>query len=164
MNLFPWLLWLHGFGAIVALVPIFAFPLIGSMGGKEPIHANFAMRIAEKIERGITIPLAIVQGITGVGLLLVSGRDLSSPGNYWLSLAIILYAIALIFAIFVQTPRIEVVVHMTSTPPPPPAPGEAPAGPPPALMAAVKAVQQGGQLLTVLVVAIIFLMVLKPGS
>ncbi len=76
MSLFPWLLWLHIFGAIIAFGPTFAFPLIGSMGGKEPMHANFAMRITEKIERGITIPLAIVQGITGLGLLLVSGRNL----------------------------------------------------------------------------------------
>ncbi len=164
MSWFPWLLWLHIFGAVVAFGPSFAFPIIGSMGGKEPMHANFAMRITEKIERGITIPLAIVQGITGVGLLLVSGRNLSVSTNYWLGVAIVLYVIALVFAIFVQTKRIETVVHMTSTPPPPPVPGSAPAGPPAALLAAVKATQQGGMILTVLIVAIIFLMVVKPGG
>ena len=164
MNLFPWLLWLHIFGAIVAFGPTFAFPLIGSMGGKEPMHANFATRLTEKIERGITIPLAVIQGVTGLGLLLVSGRNLTDPKDYWLGVGIVLYAIALGFAIFVQTKRIEAVVHMTSTPPPPPAPGAAPSGPPPALLAAIKSVQQGGMLLTVLVVTIIFLMVLKPGS
>lgn len=164
MNLFPWLLWLHIFGAIVAFGPTFAFPLIGGMGGKESMHANFATRIIEKIERGMTLPLAVVQGITGLGLLLVSRRNLTEPTNYWLGLGIVLYAIALAFAIFVQTKRIETAVHMTSTPPPAPTPGAAPAGPPPALLAAVKAVQQGGMILTVLVVTIIFLMVLKPGS
>lgn len=164
MNLFPWLLWLHIFGAIVAFGPTFVFPLIGGMGGKEPMHANFATRISEKIERGIVIPLAIVQGVTGVGLILVSGRNLSESSNYWLSVAIVLYAIALYFAIFVQLKRVEKVIHMTSTPPPPPAAGEAPSGPPPAILAAVKAVQQGGMLLTVLIVTIIFLMVIKPGS
>lgn len=164
MNLFPWLLWLHIFGAIVAFGPTFAFSIIGGMGGKEPMHANFANRVTEKIERGIVIPLAIVQGVTGVGLILVSGRNLTESNNYWLGVAIVLYAIALSFAIFVQVKRIEAVVHMTSTPPPAPAPGAAPAGPPPALMAAVKAVQQGGMLLTVLIVTIIFLMVVKPGS
>lgn len=161
VNWFPWLLWLHIFGAIVAFGPTFAFPLIGGMGGKEPMHANFATRITEKIERGITIPLAIVQGVTGVGLLLVSGRNLSDKANYWLGIAIVLYAIALSFAIFVQLKRVEAVIHMTSTPPPP-APGAAPSGPPPALMAAVKKVRQGGTFLTVLIVTIIFLMVIKP--
>ncbi|MBI2776595.1 MAG: DUF2269 family protein [Chloroflexi bacterium] len=162
MNWFPWLLWLHIFGAIVAFGPTFAFPLIGGMGGKEPMHANFATRITEKIERGITIPLAILQGVTGVGLLLVSGRNLSDKANYWLGIAIVLYAIALSFAIFVQLKRVETVIHMTSTPPPAPAPGAAPSGPPPALMAAVKKVRQGGLVLTVLIVTIIFLMVIKP--
>ena len=60
MDLFPWLLWLHIFGAIVAFGPTFAFPLIGGMGGNEPMHANFARRITGKIEGGITIPLAVV--------------------------------------------------------------------------------------------------------
>lgn len=164
MNLFPWFLWLHIFGAIVAFGPSFAFPIIGGMGGKEPMHANFAIRVTEKIERGITIPLAIVQGITGLGLLLISGRNLTVSTNYWLAVGIVLYAIALSFAIFVQTKRVETVVHMTSTPPPPPAPGATPAGPPAALLAAVKAAQQGGMILMVLIVSIIFLMVLKPGS
>lgn len=164
MDLFPWFLWLHIFGAIIAFGPTFAFPLIGRMGGSEPMHANFALRITEKIERGITIPLAVVQGITGLGLLILSGRNLAQSTNYWLSVAIILYVIALSYSIFVQMKRIEAVIHMTSSPPPPSTSGAAPSGPPPALTAAVKSVQQGGMFLTVLVVVIIFLMVLKPGA
>ena len=164
MDLFPWILWLHIFGAVVAFGPTFALPLIGAMGGKEPMYANFATRIIDKIERGIVLPLAVVQGITGLALLLLSGRDLTISTNYWLSVAIVLYVIALSFSYFVQVKRVETVIHMTSTPPPPPAPGAAPAGPPPALAAAVKAIQQGGMLLTALIVSIIFLMVVKPGG
>jgi hypothetical protein len=163
MSWFPWLLWLHIFGAIIAFGPTFTFPLIGSMGGKEPMHANFAVRVTEKIERGITIPLAILQGITGLGLLLVSGRNLTISTNYWLGIAIVLYIITLTFAIFVQPKRVGTLVRMTATPPPPPAPGAAPAGPPPALVAAGKAVQQGGMFLTVMIVVIIVLMIVKPG-
>ena len=164
MDLFPWILWLHILGAIVAFGPTFAFSLIGGMGGKEPMHANFATRITDRIERGIVLPLAVVQGITGLALLLISGRDLTISTNYWLSVAIVLYVIALGFSYFVQVKRVDTVIHMTSTPPPPPAPGAAPSGPPPALLAAVKAIQQGGVLLTVLIVSIIFLMVVKPGG
>ena len=40
---------LHIGGAIVAFGPTFAFPLIGSMGAAEPQHANFALRINERI-------------------------------------------------------------------------------------------------------------------
>ncbi len=162
MELFPWLLWLHIFGAIAAFGPTFVFPLIGGMGGKEPMHSNFAIRIVEKIERGVALPLIVVQGVTGVGLLLLSGRNLSEPGNYWLGASIVLYALGLTFSILVQTKRIGHVVALTSSPPPPPAPGAAPSGPPPEVLAAVKAVDQGGLLLTVIAVTIIFLMVLKP--
>jgi len=164
MSWFPWLLWLHIFGAIVAFGPAFAFPIIGSMGGKEPMHGNFALRVTEKISHGIIFPLAVVQGITGLGLVLVSGRNLLDSKNLWLDLAIILWASALAFSYFVQTPRVTKMIEMTSTPPPPPAPGAAPAGPPPAMMAAARSIQQGGMVLTVLIVTIVFLMVIKPLS
>ena len=164
MSWFPWLLWLHIFGAIVAFGPTFAFPIIGAMGGKEPMHANFAVRVTHRISGRITEPLAVFQGITGVGLLLATDRlsHLFEQTNYWLVLGIVLYVFALTFAIFVQTPRTAKLIEMTSTPPPPPASGTAPSGPPPAIMAAVKSVQQGGIVLTVLIVSIIFLMVIKP--
>ena len=38
------LLFLHIGGAIVAFGPTFAFPILGPMAGKEPQHANFALR------------------------------------------------------------------------------------------------------------------------
>ena len=163
MNWFPWLLWLHIFGAIIACGPIFTFPLIASMGAKEPMYANFATRISERISHGITIPLAVVQGITGLALLWVSGRDLTASTNYWLDVAIVLYVVALGFSYFVQARRVGTIVEMTMTPPPPPPPGQAPSGPPPALMALISQVRRGGMFLTALIVTIIFLMVIKPG-
>jgi hypothetical protein len=161
MSWFPWLLWLHIFGAIVAFGPIFAFPLIRRLGARDPAHANFGLRVAAAINHGITLPLAVVQGITGLGLLIVSGRDLTFSGNYWLDVAIVLYLTALAFSYFVQAKRVAIVIELTATPPPA---GGAPAGPPAALVAAGRAAGQGGTFLTVLITAIIFLMVVKPGS
>jgi uncharacterized membrane protein len=151
-------------GAIVAFGPTFAFPLIGSMGGKEPMHANFATRASLRIEERITVPLAIVQAITGIGLIWFAGINLLAA--HWLLLAIVLYVIALGFATMVQTKSLERVIEMTTMPaggPPAggPPPG-APAGPPPGLREAVQRVQRGGMLLTVLIVSIVFLMVVKP--
>ena len=45
-GLFPYLLFLHVLGAIVAFGPTFAFPFIGALGGAEPQHANFATRVS----------------------------------------------------------------------------------------------------------------------
>jgi hypothetical protein len=155
--LFPYILFLHVLGAIAAFGPAFAFPIVGAMGGKEPQHSNFATRVSASISDRLVIPLAVVQGITGVLLILISGRDLTDPTNRWLLLAIVLYAIALGYAYFVQRRHVRTVIELTSTPPPPDA-----KGPPPGLMDEVRTVQRGGMLLTVLIVAIVFCMVVKP--
>jgi uncharacterized membrane protein len=160
MSLFTILLFLHVLGAIIAFGPTFSFAIIGAMGGKEPMHANFATRVTEAISHRVVWRLALVQGVTGVALILVSGVDLTTAR--WLDLGIVLYVIALGFSYFVQTPHVRQVIEMTSTPPPPPAPGAAPSGPPPALLALIKSVQQGGMILGLLIVAIVFLMVTKP--
>lgn len=160
MSLFAFLLFLHVIGAIVAFGPSFSFAIIGAMGGREPMHANFATRVTEAISRRVLFPLALVQGITGVGLILTSSVDVTKA--LWLDLGIVLWVIALGFSYFVQTPHVRQIIEMTKNPPPPPAPGAAPSGPPPALLALIKSVQQGGMILGLLIVVIVFLMVVKP--
>ncbi|HJP89088.1 MAG TPA: DUF2269 family protein [Candidatus Limnocylindrales bacterium] len=160
MSLLAIILFLHVLGAIVAFGPSFlAFPAIGAMGGKEPMHGNFALRVSETIAKRVW-PLALIQGVTGVLLILVGGFDLTKA--IWLDVAIVLYLGALAFSYFRQTPTLHKLIEMSSTPPPPPAPGTAPSGPPPAFMALVKQLQQGGMILGLLVVVIVFLMVTKP--
>lgn len=160
MSLFAFLLFLHVLGAIAAFGAGFtAFPVIGAMGGSEPIHGNFALRASKAISRRIW-PLAILQGVTGVALIVVKNVDLTKA--LWLDVAIALYVGALAFSYFRQTPALVKLVEMTATPPPPPPAGAAPAGPPPAMLALIKQVQQGGMILALLVVVIVFLMVTKP--
>jgi uncharacterized membrane protein len=154
------LVFLHVMGAIVAFGPTFAFPIIGAMGGREPQHVNFALRVSERIELRMVVPLAIVQGITGLLIVWRGNYDLTKP---WLALGIILYLVALSVAIFVATPNIKKLIELTSAPPPPPAPGAPPpSGPPPHVAALVKKQQQTGMILAVLLVAIVFLMAAKP--
>jgi hypothetical protein len=153
--LFPWVLFAHVLGAIIAFGPTFAFALIGSMGGAEPQHANFATRVSARISERLVIPLAIVQGVTGVVLIIVSGRNLLT--SYWLLVGIVLYAFALYYSLYVQKKHVSKVIELTSAPPSPGA-----SGPPPELMAEVKAVQRGGMILGITIVIIVFLMVVKP--
>jgi len=149
-------LFLHVMGAIIAFGPAFsAFPVIGAMAGKEPQHANFAARVNEAISHTRVTPLAIFQGFTGLALILLTG--LNPFSQLWLGLGIVLYLIAISYALAVQTPVSKRIVELTSTPPPPGA-----SGPPPELMAAVKRAQQGGMLLAGLVFVIVILMVTKP--
>jgi uncharacterized membrane protein len=155
MTLLPWLLLLHVFGAIVAFGPVYAFPIIGGMGGKEPQHANFATRVSEAISEQRVFPLAVFQGITGVALILVTGINfLATP---WLLIGIVLYLITISYNFFIQTPTVKKVIEMTSTPPPPGV-----SGPPPELLALIRRIQRGGMFSGLMIVLIVFLMVVKP--
>jgi uncharacterized membrane protein len=161
--MFQLFLFLHVLGAIAVFGPTFVFPLIASQAQKSPQNGPFAAALSEFIERRLVLPGAVVQGVTGVALILISGRDLTAPANRWLVGGIILYLIAILFAAFVQARNAEKMVHLTSGGPPPgPPPAGAPAGPPPEIVATGKKLQQGGMLLTVLIVLIVLLMVTKP--
>jgi hypothetical protein len=155
--LLPYLLFLHVLGAIVAFGPSFAFPIIGAMGGSEPMHGNFATRVSHSVSARLVYPIGITLPITGALLILVTGRDLGARDNWWLGIAIVLYIVAYGYSFFFQRKTIERIIELTSAPPPPGA-----TGPPPELPPLVTRIQRGGLVLTVLLVLIIFLMVVKP--
>ncbi len=157
-------LFLHVLGAIAVFGPTFAFPLISRQAGAAPQHGHFAAVVMDLIERRIVIPGAIVQGITGVALILIIGADLSTAAYRWLIAAIVLYLIAVGYAILVQAPAAAKMVELTAGGPPAGAPpAGAPAGPPPEIAATAQKLSRGGMLLTVLIVLIVALMVTKPG-
>ena len=155
--LFPWLLFLHVLGAIVAFGPTFAFSIVGAMGGAEPQHANFATRITDAITSKRVLPVGFSLPITGLAMLAVVGVNPLERDRWWLALGIVLYLIVYGYGFFVQHPLVERIVQMTSSPPPPGA-----SGPPPELMALIRRVQLGGMGMGLLIVAIVFLMVVKP--
>jgi uncharacterized membrane protein len=156
-QLFPYLLFLHVLGAILAFGPTFAFSIMGAMAGKEPQHANFSARQTAAISNRLVYPLVIFQGITGF-LLIASGKiDMTS--RVWLQISIVLYLIAVVYGLTIQRNALHHLIEMTSTPPPA---GTPPGPPPPELLATVKRVQRGGMLLGILIVVIVFLMVVKP--
>lgn len=157
-SLIPYFLFLHVFGAILAFGPTYAYSIMGSMAGKEPQHANFSSRQVEAIGNRLVYPLAIFQGITGV--LLIIAAKIEPQKQPWLVAGIILYLIAITYALTVQRNALHHLIALTSTPPPP---GTPPGPPPPEVLSTVKKIQRGGILLGVLVVVIVFLMVVKPG-
>jgi hypothetical protein len=156
---------LHVLGAIAVFGPTFAFPLIARQAAAAPQHGNFAAVVMDLIERRVVIPGAIVQGLTGVALILTIGADLTTPAWRWLIGGIALYLIAIAFAIFVQAPASERMVKLTAGGPPAGAtPAGAPAGPPPEIAATAQRLQRGGMFLSVLIVLIVILMVTKPAG
>ena len=154
--LFPWLLFLHVLGAIVAFGPTFAFPILGGMGGREREHANFATRVSLTVSRQLVVPIALTMPVTGAAMILVAGIDLSARANWWLGIAIVLYAIAITIAVANNVPASARIVELTSASP-------QPGGGPPAELAGLRnRVVRGGMINSVLIVVIVLLMVVKP--
>jgi uncharacterized membrane protein len=163
LNFLPWLLFAHVLGAIIAFGASFgALPILGAMGGREPMHGNFAVRVSKAVSDRVILPFAVLQGITGVGLIYALGLDLLN--TRWLLVGIVLYLIALGYSIFVQLPAARRMIEMTSGGPPTgPAPAGPPAGgPPPELLATAASLRRGGMILAGLIAVIVFLMVMKP--
>ena len=67
-GLVPILLPIHVITAIVAFGPNFAMPIIARMAAQEPQHGLFALRLTDRIERRLVLPLALTMPISG-GLL-----------------------------------------------------------------------------------------------
>ncbi len=153
-SLVPYLLFLHVMGAILAFGPTFAYSIMGAMAGREPQHANFSSRQVAAIGNALVYPLAIIQGITGVLLIVAASIDVRAAP--WLAIGIVLYAITLTFALTVQRNALRRLIELTSTPPPP---GTAPS---PEIATTVRKVQRGGIFTGVMIVVIVFLMVVKP--
>jgi hypothetical protein len=148
----PFFLFLHVMGAILAFGPTFAFSVMGAMAGKEPQHANFSARQVAAISNRLVYPLAI--------FLLIIALQIEPQKQAWLTAGIVLYLIAIVYALTVQRNALHHLIELTSTPPPP---GTPPGPPPPELLATVKRIQRGGIFLGLLIVTIVFLMVAKPG-
>src|SRR3954451_11839837 len=150
----------HILSVLVAFGPVFAFPLIAAQSQKDPVHGRFGAEIIDLIERKITLRIAWVVAVFGIGLIFTAHVDFfSSP---WILIAVVLYIAAYAFAGFVQAKNsarmVELLKGMPAGPPPrgPPPPAE--------IVALGKKLQYGGMYLTLSIVAIVVLMVWKPGA
>jgi hypothetical protein len=77
-------LFLHVMGAIVVFGPTFRLPDHREPGPEEPADGAFAAALSDLIERRIVIPGAIVQGITGLALILILGvNPLTDAAYHW---------------------------------------------------------------------------------
>ncbi len=152
-------LFLHVMGAIAAFGPSFVLPIIASQARKMPSGALFGLKLTDVVERRLIIPLGLFQALTGIGLIWTVGFDLTA--THWLSAGIILYVIAIVFAILVQARTIESMIHLVESAPPR-APGTPPGPPPPAFVALAGRAQNGGIFLSVLLVLIVYFMTIKP--
>ena len=150
------LLFLHVGGAILAFGPLYSLMLLRPMAIAEPAHANFAIRYQRRVGSRLIIPLAVLQGITGLLIVWRVGFELLTRG--WLIVAIVLYLIALAIAFAVVLPSSRRLDELTSGP----RPEGAPPGPPPEFVIVARRARMASMANATLVLVIVFLMVTKP--
>jgi hypothetical protein len=153
-------LFLHVMGAIAAFGPSFVMPFIASQSRKMPSGTLFGLKLSDVIERRLIIPLGLFQAVTGIGLILTV-TDIDMGAAHWLAAGIVLYVIAISFAIFVQARTVERMIAVVEAMPAP-TPGTPPGPPPAEFLALGKRAQRGGMFISVLLVVIVFFMAVKP--
>jgi len=156
---FTILLILHVSGAIIGLGPSFAFSIIGPAIGKQesPAASLALMKIMEKIERALVLPILIFVQLT-TGVLLIFNRGLNhnffSSHRAWLVAGIGIYVVAMVISLGVNVPATGKLIHMAES-------GQANT---PEFGRLVNLTQRMGPILTVLALAIMVLMIWKPGG
>jgi uncharacterized membrane protein len=111
-QLVPILLPIHILTAIVAFGPNFVMPIIAGMAAKEPQHGLFALRLTDRIERRVVIPLGLTMPISGGLLVWSEGIDLLA--THWLLLAIGLYVVAMTYALGVQIRVVDRMIEIAT--------------------------------------------------
>jgi uncharacterized membrane protein len=109
-GLVPILLPIHVITAIVAFGPNFAMPIIARMAAQEPQHGLFALRLTERLERRLVIPLALTMPISGGALAIAEG--INPLVTHWLAAGIVLYIVAMTYAIGVQVRVVERMIEI----------------------------------------------------
>jgi Predicted integral membrane protein (DUF2269) len=158
---FVFWLTLHILLVIVAFGPTFAFGIITGLASKEPMHMPFVLRYIETVSERMTIPLAVVIPVTGVGLIFSAPGEINLWKSEWLIIALILYTAAFFYSLLVQLPIERRLLKLISNMPPGPPPT---GGPPPEIAAMAKRLQMGGIFLSLMIVTILILMVWRPGN
>jgi hypothetical protein len=165
LNWFLLWLYLHITGAVIAFGPTFTFALFGAMVAKEPMHGSFALRLQERITRGIVVPVALTMLVSGIGLLVTA--HISLVKTPYMIVAVVLYVSAVSIGIGILIPTAQKMIAIMEAMPkpsgPPPA-AIAPAGPPPELAALIARGRGFGMVNSVLILVILFLMIVKPGG
>lgn len=115
-DLVPIFLTIHILTAVVAFGPNFAMPLIARMAAQEPQHGLFALRLTDRIEKRLVVPLALTMPISGS--LLALGEGINPLVSHWLLGGIVLYVVTMSYALGVQVRTvdrmIEIATHMTA--------------------------------------------------
>ena len=173
--IFPYLLFLHIAGMILAFGPTYAYGFYAGLAEKEPMHRSFDARARADVTRRLTVPATLSMLVTGALMIAVVGYPWLDRSSQWLQLGIALYLGAILYNVLVTRPMGARVAELgremaarresaaaAGAAGGPGDPSAAPVAPPPEMAALIHGLRRDGKAMGVLVMIVVFLMVVKP--
>ncbi|MBX3031240.1 MAG: DUF2269 family protein [Chloroflexi bacterium] len=161
--LFPWLLFAHVLGVVLAFGPTYAFGTYAGLAAREGGPArSFNDRARTLVNRRMVMPGTLLVLVTGFLLIWSVNYPWSSPSARWLQLSIVLYLGMIAYNLTISRRRQmrigELMARARAA-----APADGPPPPPsPEVQDLIHKVRRDGKAMGVIVILILFLMVVKP--
>ncbi|MFN8518545.1 MAG: DUF2269 family protein [Chloroflexota bacterium] len=160
--LYPWLLFAHVLGAVLAFGPTYAYGTYANLAAQEggAVRA-FNDRARTLVNTRMVMPGTLVVLISGVLMIWALGYPWTSPSARWLQVSIVLFVGMIAYNMVTSRRRqVRLAALLAEARAAAPA-GTAPA-PTPEMLGIIKAIRRDGKAMGVIVIVILFLMVVKP--
>jgi uncharacterized membrane protein len=161
--LYPWLLFAHVLGAVLAFGPTYAYGTYAGLAAQEGGAArSFNDKARSLVNRRMVMPGTFVVLISGILIIWAIGYPWTSPSARWLQVSIVLFVGMLAWNLVVSRRRQQRIATLAAEARAS-APEEGPPAPPsPELLGLIHQVRRDGKAMGVGVIAILFLMIVKP--
>lgn len=161
--LYPWLLFAHVLGAVLAFGPTYAYGTYAGLAAQEGGAArSFNDKARTLVNKRMVMPGTYVVLVSGVLMIWALNYPWTSQSARWLQLSIVLFVGMLAYNMVVSRRRQErIAALMAQARTTAPAGGPPPA-PTPEMLGIIKAIRRDGKIMGVIVIVILFLMVVKP--
>ena len=161
--LYPWLLFAHVLGAVLAFGPTYAYGTYAGLAAQEGgAVRSFNDRARALVNRRMVMPGTLVVLLSGFGMIWALDYPWSSPSARWLQASIVLFLGMIAYNLVVSRHRQgRIATLMAAARASAPADGPPPA-PSPEVGELIRQVRRDGKAMGVVVVVILFLMVVKP--
>jgi uncharacterized membrane protein len=161
--LYPWLLFAHVLGAVLAFGPTYAYGTYASLAAQEGGAArSFNDRARALVNRRMVMPGTLVVLLSGIGIIWVLDYPWTSQSARWLQASIVLFGAMIAYNLVVSRRRQgRLATLMAEARAAAPADGPPP-GPSPEAVELIGKVRRDGKAMGVVVIVILFLMVVKP--
>lgn len=161
--LYPWLLFAHILGTVLAFGPTYAYGTYAGLAAQEGGPArSFNDRARALVNRRMVMPGTLVVLLSGVGIIWVLDYPWTAPSARWLQVSIVLFLGMIAYNLVVSRRRqVRLAALMAEARSAAPADGPPPP-PSPEVVGLIHKLRRDGKAMGIVVIAILFLMVVKP--